>query len=89
MAFFDEKSARAVREACGPARIVTATNVFAHIDDVHSVVDNIVGMLDEEGAFISESHYLHGLLETLQYDTIYHEHFSYLSLYSAERTARG
>jgi hypothetical protein len=84
MAFFDKASARAVRDANGPARIVTATNVFAHIDDVHGVVDNIVGMLDEKGVFISESHYLHGLLETLQYDTIYHEHLRHYSVESLE-----
>ncbi|HKU37285.1 MAG TPA: class I SAM-dependent methyltransferase [Polyangiales bacterium] len=82
MAFFDADSAqRAVREV-GKARIVTATNVFAHIDHVHDVVQNIVSMLDERGVFISESHYLHALLDTLQYDTIYHEHLRYYSVQS-------
>src|SRR5581483_11352883 len=66
----------------GKARIVTATNVFAHIDDVQSVVRNITNMLDERGVFVSESHYLYSLLETLQYDTVYHEHLRYYSLHS-------
>ena len=80
MAFFNAESASTVIKGAGKARIVTATNVFAHIDDVHSVVKNIVTMLDDKGVFISESHYLHGLLETLQYDTVYHEHLRYYSV---------
>jgi hypothetical protein len=82
MAFFDAESASKVTQEAGKARIVTATNVFAHIDDVHAVVRNIVAMLDERGVFISESHYLHALLETLQYDTVYHEHLRYYSVRS-------
>ncbi len=84
MSFFDNVSAqRAVKEE-GRAKIVTATNVFAHIEDVHSVVESILLMLDEEGIFISESHYLASLVETLQYDTIYHEHLRYYSLASLQ-----
>jgi len=82
MAFFDAESASKVTKEAGKARIVTATNVFAHIDDVHAVVRNIIAMLDERGVFISESHYLHALLETLQYDTVYHEHLRYYSVRS-------
>jgi hypothetical protein len=80
MAFFDEKVAARVVAAHGKARAVTATNVFAHIDNAQHVVKTISEMLDERGVFISESHYLHSLLETLQYDTIYHEHLRYYSL---------
>jgi hypothetical protein len=80
--FFGPVAARVVREQHGPARVVTATNVFAHIEDVLSILDNIIFMLDERGVFISESHYLASLLETLQYDTIYHEHLRYYSLHS-------
>jgi hypothetical protein len=61
---------------------VTAANCFAHIEDVHAIVDGIVEMLRPDGVFISESHYLIPLLDTLQYDTIYHEHLRYYSLAS-------
>src|ERR1017187_5909929 len=64
------------------ARVVTAANCFAHIEDVHAIVDGIVEMLAPDGVFISESHYLIGLLDTLQYDTIYHEHLRYYSVAS-------
>ena len=57
-------------------------NVFAHIEHVHDVVDAVVGLLVDDGLFISESHYLVPLLDTLQYDTIYHEHLRYYSLSS-------
>ena len=62
--------------------MVTAANCFAHIEDVHAIVDAIGEMLQPDGVFISESHYLMGLLDTLQYDTIYHEHLRYYSLAS-------
>jgi hypothetical protein len=81
-AFFNRESAsRAVKEN-GKARLVTATNVFAHIEDVHSIVESITSMLADDGIFISESHYLASLIETVQYDTIYHEHLRYYSLTS-------
>ncbi|MFO0818447.1 MAG: class I SAM-dependent methyltransferase [Pirellulales bacterium] len=80
--FFGAESARRCRAEHGPARVVTATNVFAHMEDVLTILDQIVELLDDQGVFISESHYLAGLIETLQYDTIYHEHLRYYSLHS-------
>lgn len=84
MKFFGPESAAKVRADAGPAAIVTATNVFAHIEHVHEIVDSLVSMLAPDGVFISESHYLMSLLETLQYDTIYHEHLRYYSLHSLQ-----
>ncbi len=80
MSFFGAPAARRVVAECGRARIVTATNVFAHIEGIHDIVDAVVSMLDDDGVFISESHYLIALIETLQYDTIYHEHLRHYSL---------
>jgi C-methyltransferase C-terminal domain/Methyltransferase domain/Putative zinc binding domain len=80
--YFGPEVAREVKREQGPARVVTAANCFAHIEDVHSIVDGIVAMLKDDGAFISESHYLIGLLDTLQYDTVYHEHLRYYSVAS-------
>jgi hypothetical protein len=82
IAFFGEESVRKVVAEDGRARIVTATNVFAHIEDVQAVMKSILTLLDEDGIFISESHYWLSLLETLQYDTVYHEHLRYYSLTS-------
>ncbi len=71
-----------VKRDYGAASLVTAANCFAHIEDVHAIVDGIVAMLKDDGVFISENHYLIPLLDTLQYDTIYHEHLRYYSLAS-------
>ncbi len=81
MFFGPEAAAKAVAEN-GKAAVVTATNVFAHIEHVHEIAKSVVSMLGEKGVFISESHYLPSLIETLQYDTIYHEHLRYYSLTS-------
>jgi C-methyltransferase-like protein/methyltransferase family protein/putative zinc binding protein len=88
-AFFARDVAAQAVAARGSARIVTAANVFAHIPDVHSVVDGIADLLDDDGVFISESHYLLDLVQTLQYDTIYHEHLRYYSLTSLKALLEG
>jgi len=80
--FFDRALAEQVRNQHGPAKIITATNVFAHIEHIHEVVDSILLLMDDQSVFVTESHYLLALVETLQYDTIYHEHLRYYSLQS-------
>jgi hypothetical protein len=80
MSFFSPAAAARVVKEHGQAQIVTATNVFAHIEGVHEIVDSVLAMLGTDGVFISESHYLMALIETLQYDTIYHEHLRHYSL---------
>lgn len=83
--YFNRDTARRVRAERGQAQLITAANVFAHIGDIHSVVDGIVELLGPRGVFVSESHYLLDLIETLQYDTIYHEHLRYYALGSLQR----
>ena len=82
IAFFGADVVRQVVRSTGRARVVTAANVFAHIEDVHEIIRAVLELLDEEGLFITESHYWLALVETLQYDTIYHEHLRYYSLTS-------
>ena len=81
-AYFNKKNAAKLRESHSPAKVITAANVFAHIGDIHSVVEGITELLTDDGIFVSESHYLASLLETLQYDTVYHEHLRHYSLVS-------
>jgi hypothetical protein len=78
--YFGADVAREVRSELGPAGLVTAANVFAHIAGVHDVLDAIESMLADDGVFVSESHDLLSLVRTLQYDTVYHEHLRYYSL---------
>ena len=81
-AYFGPGIESLVKTEFGRPRVITATNVFAHIDAIDSVVETILSLLTDDGIFISESHYLLALLENLQYDTIYHEHLRYYSLTS-------
>ena len=86
--YFSRTVASDVKAKHGPARIITAANCFAHIEDIHAIVEGIVELLAPDGVFISESHYLIGLLEKLQYDTIYHEHLRYYSVGSLAHLLR-
>ena len=80
--YFNNKTVKKILKKNGKAKIITATNVFAHIDNINNIVKNIIKTLDTDGIFISESHYLLPLIKTVQYDTIYHEHLRYYSLQS-------
>ena len=80
--YFTSKSANKILTKYGKAKVITATNVFAHIDDIDEVIINIKKLLKKNGIFISESHYFLSLVKTLQYDTIYHEHLRYYTILS-------
>lgn len=84
MSFFGPEAAARVVDECGKAGVVTATNVFAHIEGIHDIVKSVLALLADDGVFITESHYLIALIETLQYDTIYHEHLRHYSLESMQ-----
>jgi C-methyltransferase-like protein/methyltransferase family protein/putative zinc binding protein len=81
-AYFDLGTAEKVLDEYGQPRLVTAANVFAHIPDVHAVVEAVERLVGTDAYFVTESHYLGDLVETLQYDTIYHEHLRYYSVTS-------
>jgi SAM-dependent methyltransferase len=80
--FFGDAVARRLVSQEGPADVVAAANCFAHIPNIHQIIENILSILGEDGLFVSESHYLVSLIEGLQFDTIYHEHLRYYSLTS-------
>jgi hypothetical protein len=82
--YFSEQVVDTIIAGHGKAQVVTATNVFAHIDNADQVVKDILKLMDQDGIFISESHYLLSILNELQYDTIYHEHLRYYTLASIE-----
>ena len=79
-AFFDRASAKEARARIGQAAVVTGTNVFAHIDDLDEIMAAVDALLEPGGAFVFESPHMRQLVAHLAYDTIYHEHLSYLSL---------
>lgn len=78
--FFNEDTTRQIVNDKGHASVITATNVFAHVDDLDSFMFSVKGLLSERGVFIFEAPYFVNLLKQIEYDTIYHEHLSYLSV---------
>lgn len=100
--FFNEPVALDIVADYGPASLITASNVFAHMAPLGDVVRGIYALLKEDGVFVLENHYLVDVLQKAQYDTIYHEHirtyslkslvtlFSYynMTVFHAERVSR-
>ena len=80
--YFDKATSDLVLKKFGKAKIITATNVFAHIENVNLLMKNLLRILKNDGIFICESHYLVSLINSIQYDAIYHEHLRYYSLTS-------
>ena len=78
--FFSIELTSKILKQYGKSSIITATNVFAHIDDLENFVNGVKKLLNKNGIFVIEAPYLVNLIENLEYDTIYHEHLSYISL---------
>jgi hypothetical protein len=79
-AFFGIKTASEIVREYKTAKVVTATNVFAHVDDIGSFVAGLPTLLGNDGVFVIEAPYLIDLIDETYFDTIYHEHLCYLSL---------
>lgn len=78
--FFTIKLAKKILKEKGKAKLITATNVVAHINNLHDLCEGISLLLDNEGVFITEFPYLPDLLSKNEFDTIYHEHLSYFAI---------
>lgn len=83
--FFGSDVARDLLTDRGPADIMVANNVLAHIDDLPGVIEGVATLLSERGIFVAEFPYVLDTLERVEYDTVYHEHLSYLALAPLER----
>jgi len=78
--FFSISLANKILNLKGKANVITGTNVFAHIDNLDDYVTAVQILLDQNGVLIIEAPYLQNMIDNIEYDTIYHEHLSYLSL---------
>ena len=78
--FFDSTVAQDIREQYGSANLVVANNVLAHVPDPLDFLRGVAYLLSDDGIASFEFPYILNLLALNQFDTIYHEHFSYLSL---------
>jgi SAM-dependent methyltransferase len=80
VAFFGAETAARLRDAGHAADLMAANNVLAHVPDIHDFVEGFRVLLKPEGVATFEFPHLLRMIEERQFDTIYHEHFSYLSL---------
>ena len=75
--FFSVVMAEDIESSHGKASVITANNVFAHIDDLGGVLDGARSLLGDDGVFVFEVSYLVDVFEHTLFDTIYHEHLAY------------
>lgn len=78
--FFSEAFAKRAASEFGQADVIIGNNVVAHIDDHHDLLRGVTALLADDGVFVFEAPYLGDMFETLAFDSIYHEHMSYLAL---------
>jgi SAM-dependent methyltransferase len=83
--FFGERLATRLLDGGSGADLIVGNNVLAHVPDAHDFVEGLRRLLKPDGVITMEFPHLLRLIEERQFDTIYHEHFSYFSLLSAER----
>jgi SAM-dependent methyltransferase len=87
-AFFGAGTARRLVAAGHTADLLAAKNVLAHVPDINDFVEGIRILVRPGGVFTVEFPHLLNLIREVQFDTIYHEHFTYLSLTAIERVFR-
>jgi len=78
--FFGRECARRIVHSHGNSDLVIAINVLAHVPDIHDFMGGFANLLAPNGVLIFEFPHLFELLRNYQFDTIYHEHYSYLSI---------
>jgi hypothetical protein len=82
---FTSALARQILDWHGPAKVITACNVLAHVEDINDVLRGVDILLADDGVLIAENHDLRSVVAG-QWDTVYHEHLRYYSPYSFART---
>lgn len=80
--YFDMKIAKKIVKTYGKAKLVTASNVFAHSDKLAEIANSAFEILDTDGTFIVEVQYLVDTIKDMTFDNIYHEHTNYWSVTS-------
>lgn len=87
--FLTPDSARTLIAAQGRARIATANNIVANVDELAGFFATVETILAPDGTFVLETGYWGGIVDNLLFDTIYHEHLSYFSLLPMQRFLAG
>lgn len=85
IAFLGAETGQEIAGRHGQADLVAANNVFAHVPDIRGFAAGLRALVKDTGLVTLEFPHLARLIERRQYDTIYHEHFSYLTLLTSSR----
>ncbi len=83
--FFNEKVVDEIIKKHGKAKVITSTNVFAHMSTLGDVMRGIVKLIDDDGYYCFENHYAMEIINNVQYDTFYHEHLRTYTLISLDK----
>ncbi len=83
--FFGESLAGAISQDRGMADLIICNNVLAHVPDINDFVKGLSTLLARDGTITIEFPHLAELIEKVQFDTIYHEHYSYLSIVALKK----
>jgi SAM-dependent methyltransferase len=83
--FFGQETAEAVRQDAGAADLIIGNNVLAHVPEINDFVGGIKRLLADRGVVTMEFPLLLHLVGNNYWDTVYHEHFSYLSFTTVEK----
>jgi 2-polyprenyl-3-methyl-5-hydroxy-6-metoxy-1,4-benzoquinol methylase len=83
--FFSERLGKSLAQSRKKADLILGNNVFPHVPDVNDFVKGLKALLAPQGLVTLEFQHLLNLIEQSQFDTIYHEHYSYFSLYTVEK----
>ena len=83
--FFSEALGNRIATDGRQADLIAGNNVFAHVPDINDFTRGLKAILKSGGTITLEFPHLMRLVEHVQFDTVYHEHFSYLSLYTVSR----
>lgn len=86
--FLGAETGRKIAHEHGPANLVVANNVLAHVPDIVDFARGLRALMADDGWVSIEIPHLLRLIEGREYDTIYHEHYSYLSLLTTQRVLR-
>jgi len=78
--FFDEATSADIKNRYGAADIILGRHVFAHVPQIHGFVKGLRSLLAPNGVVAIEAPYLIDFIEKSEFDTVYHEHYSYLSV---------
>ncbi len=78
--FYGDELAHSLRDQFGPADVLHANNVLAHVPDLNGFVAGIATSLKPDGVAVIEAPHVKELIDHVEFDTIYHEHLCYLSL---------